>query len=192
MSIKNVTVYASSSDRVHDDFKKAGFNLGVAIAKQGWTQVNGGGRTGLMRAAIDGGLSVEGPVKVVILTHFADKGYLHPDAKDVIYEDTMPGRKKGLFELGDAYICLPGGLGTFEELMEVLSWRQLGFHDKPLAIYNVNGFYDPMQKMIEDSIELGFVAPGFSSAYFVSDNLPDIMNWLASYEAAPFTIDSKV
>lgn len=192
MTIKNVTVYASSSDRVHEEFKKAGFQLGVAIAEQGWTQVNGGGRTGLMRAAIDGGLSVDGPVKVVILTHFADKGYLHPEVSDVIYEDTMPGRKKGLFDIGDAYICLPGGLGTFEELMEVLSWRQLGFHDKPLAIYNVRGFYDPMHRMIEDAIEKGFVAPGFSSAYLVSDSLPEIMSWLASYEAAPFSIDSKV
>ena len=95
MTLKTITVYASSSDRVDDIYKKAGFDLGVAIAREGWQQVNGGGSTGLMRSASDGALSVGGAVKVVILRHFAEKGYLHPEVEDVVYEENMPGRKKG-------------------------------------------------------------------------------------------------
>jgi uncharacterized protein (TIGR00730 family) len=192
MTLKTITVYASSSDRVDDIYKKAGFDLGVAIAREGWQQVNGGGSTGLMRSASDGALSVGGAVKVVILRHFAEKGYLHPEVEDVVYQENMPGRKKGLYELGDAFICLPGGLGTFEELMEVLSWRQLGFHKKALALLNVDGYYDPIHQMIQLSIDRGFVAPGFGSSYLLSDDIGEIVDWLKSYEPEEFSIDSKV
>lgn len=190
--MKTITVYASSSERVADIYKNAGFELGAAIARKGWIQVNGGGSTGLMKTASDGGLSAGGRVRAVILEHFRARGYLHPKLEDVIVEDNMPGRKRGLYELGDAYIALPGGLGTFEEVMEILSWRQLGFHNKPLALYDVNGFYQPFKALVEAAIDEKFVAPGFDASYCVSDSIATIFEYIESYDAQPFSIDSKV
>lgn len=192
MAIKNVTVYAASSDRVAEVYKQAAFALGVGIARRGWRQINGGGSTGLMRAATDGCLSVGGEIRVVILDHFRDMGYLHPKVKDVVAEDSMPGRKRGLYELGDAYIGLPGGLGTFEEIMEVLSWRQLGFHEKAIGLVNVQGFYDPLLKLVDDSTELGFVAPRIRTTFCATDAIEELLDWLDAYEPEAFSIDSKV
>lgn len=187
-----ITVYASSSNRIDKAYKKAAFEVGVAIAKRGWLQINGGGNTGLMCAVSDGALSVEGRVKVVILEHFREAGYLHPEVTDVVVEDSMPGRKKGLYELGDAYLAIPGGLGTLEEIIEVMSWRQLGFHEKPIAFLNTKGFWTPTVAMIERMIEEKFVAEGFESTYFVSEDIQEILKWMEKYKAEKFDISSKV
>ena len=192
--IQRVTVYGSASSRIDPIFIEAGEALGEAIAARGWIQVNGGGRTGLMCAASDGGLRAGGEVEVVILEIFKERGFLHQGipADKVFVEDNMPGRKKGLYERGDAYIGLPGGLGTYEELMEVLSWPQLGFHRKPIAMLNVDGFYDPLESLLLDSIRRGFVAEGFDSCWCITPDQNELLDWVAGYEPEDFGIGSKV
>jgi len=194
MSIQNVTVFASSSDRIAPLYKDAGIATGRALAEAGFTQINGGGRTGLMRCATDGALEGGGKVRAVILREFLDRGFCHPhfEGEDLIVEESMPGRKKGLYELGDAFLTLPGGLGTFEEVLEVLSWRQLGFHDKPLVFLDVDGYYQPMLALIRSSVERGFTAPDFMEAFGIVETPAEAIDFLKSYVPQTFSIDSKV
>lgn len=187
-----VTVYGSASNKIDQSFKDAAFKAGAEIARRGWNQVNGGGNTGLMAAATDGGLSESGFVKVVILDRFAEAGYLHTEASEIVIVDSMPKRKAGLFEGVDGFLALPGGLGTFEEILEVLSWRQLGLHDKPIALLNVNGYYDPLVAMLTQSIEQKFTAHGFESCFRLSKDLEECLDFLKNPSQDKFDISSKV
>jgi uncharacterized protein (TIGR00730 family) len=136
-----VTVFGSSSSAVHQSFKDEARALGKAIADAGYVQCNGGGRHGLMGAATDGALENGGAVDMVILRMFCGPN-MHPGPfRETAVEDSMAARKGGLFERADAFIALPGGLGTLEELSEVASWRQLELHDKPIILVNTNSFY---------------------------------------------------
>eukprot|EP01063_Lacrimia_lanifica_P039977 TRINITY_DN8926_c0_g1_i1.p2 TRINITY_DN8926_c0_g1~~TRINITY_DN8926_c0_g1_i1.p2 ORF type:complete len:261 (+),score=105.68 TRINITY_DN8926_c0_g1_i1:37-819(+) len=180
-----VTVYAASSVAVDPSYKKAAFELGAEVARRGWVQVNGGGEKGLMGAASDGGVSEGGAIDIVILdkfVHFAHKGGRRYEVKK-----NMPERKRGLYEAGDAFISLPGGLGTLEECLEVLSWRQLGFHDKPVVFINTNGFYNHLQDMLTDLINDGFASHELKGCYFFADTAAEACDFIANF--VPTAID---
>jgi uncharacterized protein (TIGR00730 family) len=192
MNIRQVTVYAASSARVAPAYFEAARTLGRAIAAQGWVQVNGGGATGLMAAVSDGGLAAGGEVRAVILEDFRDRGFLHQGLRDVEVVTDMPARKRGLYEGSDAYIALPGGLGTLEELFEVLSWRQLGFHERPIAMLDVLGFYGGLGALLTHTAEQSFIAPGFEDAYTICDDVDRLIAWVKDYRPRGFSVDSKV
>ncbi|KAF6001554.1 hypothetical protein F1559_003171 [Cyanidiococcus yangmingshanensis] len=138
-----ITCYASSSASAPSVYQEAAFALGVAIAKRGWQQRNGGGRYGLMGKLTEGALSVGGRIDAVILDIFRVHN-CHPALPSVRTVTNMAERKRGLFLESDAFVALPGGLGTLEELAEVLSWRQLGFHQKPIVLFDVDGYWQPI------------------------------------------------
>eukprot|EP01061_Rhynchopus_euleeides_P005928 TRINITY_DN15019_c0_g1_i1.p1 TRINITY_DN15019_c0_g1~~TRINITY_DN15019_c0_g1_i1.p1 ORF type:complete len:354 (+),score=124.09 TRINITY_DN15019_c0_g1_i1:65-1126(+) len=184
---QSIVVYASSSTKVDPVYVEAAKELGREIARRGWLQVNGGSESGLMGAATDGAVEAGGTVDIVILDKFVS--FRHQKVRKVDVRHTMPQRKRGLYEAGNAFISLPGGLGTLEEAMEVLSWRQLGFHDKPSVLLNVNGFYDSLARFLEEMIDNGFVSRELRSTYIVTDSITEACDFVANY--VPHRVDKS-
>ena len=132
--------------------------LGGEIARRGHDLIYGGGRTGLMGALADGALAAGGRVQGVILRRFIDEDVHHLGVEMFSTED-MRSRKAGLDERADAFVALPGGLGTFEELTEVLSFRKLELHHRPVVLLDVAGFWQPLLALFERAVEAGFERP---------------------------------
>jgi len=157
--MRSVTVYCSSSGALEPHFAEGARDLGAALAGHGIGLVYGGGSIGLMgecaRAAKAGGAHVTGIITRKLLA--LEQGWTGCD--DLVVVDTMQQRRRLLMDRADGYIVLPGGLGTHEELFEVLVARQLGDHAKPIAVVNHDRYYDPLIAMIEHGIEHRFVRP---------------------------------
>ena len=153
----SVTVYASSSEGIPKEYLAIAEELGRRIAERGWRLVFGGGRHGLMGAVSRGARGAGGEIAGIILQDFIDKNVHCPDTREMRSVTDMRMRKQGLDEAGDGYIALPGGYGTYEELFEILSSKQLGIHNKPVVLLNARGYWDPLMQMIERSFSLGFI-----------------------------------
>ncbi len=163
-----VTVYASSSEHVDPAHVTVAEDLGRRIAGQGWDLVWGGGRFGLMGAVSRGARAAGGRTIGVILQGFIDKNVHCDRAHELSSVTDMRLRKRGLDESGDAFVALPGGLGTMEELLEVLSFKQLGLHDKPIVILDAFGYWQPLLRMLEQGFAGGFIQPHFRGIYSVA------------------------
>ena len=164
-----VTVYASSSERIHADYFAPAEELGWLIADRGFELVWGGGRFGLMGAVSRGARRRGGAMRGVILQMFVDKNVHCPHTQEMESVTDMRTRKRGLDEAGDAYIVLPGGLGTLEEALEILSFKQLGFHHKPVVLLNTKGYWDPLITMLERGFAEGFIQEHYRGVYTVAD-----------------------
>jgi hypothetical protein len=139
--------------------------MGRLIAESGYTLVYGGGKIGLMGAVSAGARDAGGNVTGVILRRFQDIGVADPEVREMVAFEDMRSRKRGLEESGDAYIALPGGFGTFEEVTEMLSFKQLGFHNKPIVIVNARGYFDDLIRQFEKGFEEQFIEDRFTSIY---------------------------
>lgn len=158
MTEKNgVTVYCASSPLVDKVYVDAAYRLGEAIAQAGYMTVCGGGRAGLMAALIDGAINGGGEAVGVIPSFMIERGWNHPRATRLVETDSMHTRKQTMASLSRAAIALPGGCGTFEELLEIITWRQLGLYSGHVIIFNVNGYYDPLIEMLNRSVEQHFM-----------------------------------
>jgi len=166
--IRSITVYCSSSRHVAPVYFDAATELGRGVASCGWTLVYGGNNLGLMDAVASAARGAGGKVVGITPKMMADQNIVDPLCDELIVTDTMRQRKALLEERGDAFIALPGGIGTFEEWFEVLVGRTLGYHDKPLVLLNINGYYDPLLAMMEHGIEQKFIRPHARDAYFVA------------------------
>jgi hypothetical protein len=140
--------------------------LGRLIAQRGHTLVYGGGNIGLMDALAKATLAHGGRVRGVILTDFIDRGYAN-SGHEMHSVDDMRSRKRGLDEFGDAYIALPGGFGTLEEILEMISFKQLGFHHKPIVFVNANGYFDHLLAQFERGFAEAFIQERFRDLYTV-------------------------
>ena len=169
--IHAVTVYCSSSSDIPPDYFSAGRALGTAIARNGWNLVYGGNRIGLMAAVADAARDAGGKVVGVTPQLLVDQGIADEQCDELIVTAGMRERKSLLEQRGDAFLALPGGLGTFEEIFEIIVGRVLGCHDKPIVILNVDNYYAPLLAAIEHGIEQKFIRPRSRRAYFVSDNV---------------------
>lgn len=178
-----VVVYASSSSTVAQVYKDDAFALGKAIATAGFVQINGGGKYGLMGAAIDGGLSVDGLVDIVILGMFVGEN-MHDDPKirSSVVTKTMTERKDGLSAKAGGFIALPGGLGTLEELSEIASHRQLDLHMKPLVLLNTNSFYDDLWAWFQKAADAGFISQQVKHSIFLAKDVDEAMSFLSNHE----------
>lgn len=175
-----VTVYASSSEHVAAEYFAIAEELGARIAAAGWDLVWGGGRFGLMGAVSRGARARGGRTIGVILQQFIDKN-VHCDAAHEMASVTdMRLRKRGLDESGDAFVALPGGLGTLEELAEVLSFKQLGFHRKPVVVLNALGYWEPLLAMLERGFAQGFIQPHFSGLWSVATTPAQVIEQIAA------------
>ena len=170
-----VTVYASSSEKIPAPYFEAAEELGRGIGERGWTLVFGGGRYGLMGAVSRAARAAGGAVEGVILQQFIDKNVHCTDTPKMASVTDMRTRKRGLDEAGDAYVALPGGYGTMEELLEMVSFKQLGFHDRPIVVLNVDGYYDALLQMVDRGFLEGFIQPRFRDLFRVAASAEDAL-----------------
>lgn len=157
--MKTICVYCGSRDGNDPAFAKAAEAIGAGIAGRGMSLIYGGGQVGLMGrvagAALKGGAHVTG----VIPHHLRSREVDRDDLSELITVDTMHERKTIMFERADAFIALPGGPGTLDELLEVLTWRQLGLHQKPAHLLNLNGYWEPLRALLAATVASGFASP---------------------------------
>lgn len=153
----NITVYAASSGQVPDKYIDMARQLGTVMAQAGHTLINGAGRTGLMGATADAVLSAGGKAIGVIPQFMIDQGWQHPGMAQLVVTKDMHERKEIMAERSDACIALPGGVGTLEELLEVITWKQLGIYLKPIVILNVDGYYDALLTQLEKAVDEYFM-----------------------------------
>ena len=158
MTRLSICVYCGSRPGEHPAYAEAARRVGLAIGEHGWQLVYGGGRAGLMGIVANAALEAGAPVIGVIPQSLMDREVGHRGLTELHVVDTMHQRKLMMAEHSDAFIALPGGIGTFEELFEVWSWRQLGYHDKPLGLLNVEGYYDALLAFMAQTVDQGFVA----------------------------------
>ncbi|MEI9411529.1 MULTISPECIES: TIGR00730 family Rossman fold protein [Mesorhizobium] len=159
-TIRSVCVYCGSSPGRDEIYAKAGHLLGRSIAKAGLRLVYGGGTKGIMGAVAEGALKAGGKVTGIIPRFLINKEATETalDRLDeLLITDNMHERKHKMFEKSDAFVALPGGIGTVEEIVEIMTWAQLGHHRKPIVFGNVNGFWDPMTALLDHMAAEGFI-----------------------------------
>lgn len=162
-----VVIYSASSDAIDTVYVDAATRLGELLAKSNIICINGGGNLGLMGAVIDSVLLHGGKVKGVIPKFMVDSGWCHHDLTEQIVTKTMHERKQKMAELSNAAIALPGGVGTLEELLEIITWKQLGLYRHPIIILNTNNYYDALLKMFDNMIEQNFMHKRYSDMWRV-------------------------
>lgn len=158
MKTFSICVYCGSRNGDDPAFTAAAVAIGRLIGERGWRLVYGGGRAGLMGAVADATLAAGGEVFGVIPQSLMLREVGHAGLSELRVVDTMHERKQTMAEAADVFLALPGGIGTFEELFEVWTWRQLGYHDKPVGLLNVSGYYDKLLAFMDQSESSGFVA----------------------------------
>ncbi|MBN2555564.1 MAG: TIGR00730 family Rossman fold protein [Anaerolineales bacterium] len=154
---KRICVYCGSSDKVAEKYLAAAKAMGAALAKNGHTLVFGGGGTGLMGALADAALAHGGYVVGIIPDFFNTEQLVHTGLSELHVVESMHIRKARMAEMSDGFIALPGGFGTFEEIFEILTWAQIGLHQKPVAVCNVHGYFEPLLDLIEHARDEGFL-----------------------------------
>lgn len=174
-----VCVYCASSNSIAEPYFALAEELGHALAYRGWGLVYGGGSVGMMGAVARAVQAAGGKVVGVIPQFLLDRevGYLQAD--ELIVTDTMRERKRLMDERANAFIALPGGFGTLEELLEILTLRQLGYHDKPIIIVNAGGFFEPLLAQFERGFAQGFTHPHYRRLYVAVETIAAALEQLA-------------
>lgn len=181
--MKRITVYCGSSSGSDQAFKDKADKLGKALAQQNLELVYGGAKVGLMGAVADGVLNNGGKAIGVLPYFLKEKELQHQSLTEIILVETMHERKSKMSELGDGFIALPGGFGTMEELFEMLTWAQLALHRKPIAILNVDGYYDALLQFVDSMINGGFLKPEYKDMLLVSSDENDLLEQMKEYVA---------
>lgn len=163
-----VLVYGASSSHIDPEYMEAARTLGELVARRGYPLISGGGRGGLMAAAIEGAHS-EGGYTIGVLPQFMlDRDWQHPLLDEVVATDSMHSRKRTMAARSCCAIAMPGGIGTFEELMEIVTWRQLKLYSNPVVILNTSGYYNSLLEMLSKAASLGFMREGSGRLYEVA------------------------
>jgi len=179
---RTLCVYCGSSNNVAARHLEAAAELGRLAAGRGIGIVFGGGRVGLMGALADGALDAGGRVTGVIPQHLQDQEAGHNGVDEMIVVDSMHARKRRMFEISDAFCALPGGLGTLDETFEIVTWKQLGLHDRPVVLVNVDGFWDPLLALLAHQLEAGYIRPRHAGLYRVVETIESVFD---AIEATP-------
>ncbi|MEO8714341.1 MAG: TIGR00730 family Rossman fold protein [Acetobacteraceae bacterium] len=185
-AIRSVAVFCGSRPGVSPDFRTAAAALGRGLAEAGLRLVFGGGRIGLMGAVADAALAAGGTVIGVIPEFLTRLEVAHSGLTELIVTDSMHARKQRMYEMSDAFVVLPGGLGTLDEALEVITWRQLGLHDKPILLCDVAGSAAPLVATIEAAIARGFATAEMRGLFMLTDGVAatlDALGVLAPGEA---------
>ncbi len=180
--MKTICVYCGSSDGVPREYLDSARRLGANLARRDLKLVFGGGRTGLMGAVADGALQGGGQVVGVIVESLNTPTLAHSGLTRLEVFPTMHQRKARIYELGDGFIALPGGYGTFDELFETLSGAQIGVHAKPVGILNVNGYFDPLLTMLERAEAQGFIFSEHLQGLLRSEDPDALLDAMESYK----------
>ena len=174
-SQRKICVYCGSSRGEDPVYAKAAEALGREIACNNNTLVYGGAKIGLMGILADTVLAEGGSVIGVMPNNLADLEIAHDGLSELFLCQDMHARKKKMSELSDGFITMPGGLGTLDEVFEIWTWAQLGIHSKPIGIFNVDSYFDPMIFFIEKAISAGFIKPGHTSSLIIEDQAENLV-----------------
>lgn len=187
--IRSVAVFCGSRSGTDPALHAAAVSLGHGLAQSGIRLIYGGGRTGLMGAVADAALEKGGEVTGIIPEFLTATEVAHPDLTELVVTESMHTRKRQMFDLADAFVTMPGGLGTLDETVEIITWRQLGLHDKPVLICNEGGWAGRLLAAFEATIEDGFASP---SARMLYEVLPDVASVLTRLRALPATSKAQI
>jgi len=176
----SICVYCGSRHGAKPAYRGAAQALGTAIGARGWQLVYGGGKVGLMGEVADAVLQAGGRVVGVIPDTLKKREVGHDGLHELHVVQTMHERKQLMAERADLFIALPGGIGTLEELYEVWTWRQLGYHDKPIGLLNVDGYYDALLRFMDHTVAEGFLSPEQQQVLHVGSEPEALLDKLAA------------
>ena len=182
--IRSVCVYCGSSGAVDQRYRTAADEIGRSLAAAGIALVFGGGRIGLMGIAADAALAAGGEVIGVIPAALRDRELAHQNVSELVVVDTMHDRKRVMAERADAFAVLPGGIGTLDETFEILTWRQLGLHDKPIFLVDVAGYWQPLRDLLDHLSAQGFTASLVPKLLEIVPNVAELMRALGDVQPA--------
>lgn len=179
----SVCVYCGSRSGANPAYAAAATRVGTLIGERGWQLVYGGGNAGLMGTVANAALASGARVVGVIPNSLMAREHGHTGLAELHVVETMHQRKQMMAERADAFLALPGGIGTFEELFEVWTWRQLGYHDKPLGLLNVEGYYDGLLAFMDQATADGFIQPAQRSLLLADSDEADLLHRLGEQAA---------
>lgn len=174
----NVCVFCASSPRVNQGYLDLARDMGALCADQGWRLIYGGGRRGLMGAAADAALAGGAEVEGIIPRHLQEKEVAHSGLTKLSVVETMHERQMQMAERADGFVILPGGTGTMAELFEIVTWRQLALHQKPIVLINYKEYWTPLIAMIEKAMDEHFLHSDYRDAFHVLDALDGTAEFL--------------
>ena len=188
-----ICVYCGSSSGRHPEYAEQARAFGTEMARRGIALVYGGGKVGLMGTVADAVLAAGGKVIGVIPRQLVDLEVAHPGLSELVVVDTMHQRKTRMYELSDAFVALPGGFGTMDEMFEMLTWAQLGLHRYPCAFLDVRGYYRDLRTMMEHMVDENFVRPEQRDSIWFGDDMTALFDWMQTYEGSyiPKRIDTS-
>ncbi|MCA9796407.1 MAG: TIGR00730 family Rossman fold protein [Candidatus Eremiobacteraeota bacterium] len=182
MAIKALCVFCGSSPGRDPVYAAAAAEFGIKMVEAGYHLVYGGGRVGLMGVVADSVMRAGGEV-VGVIPHFLNSKEIgHDGVTRLEAVDTMHERKARMEKLSDAFVALPGGFGTYEEILEIITWGQLGLHRKPIGLLNLKGYYQPLLAQVDRGVEEGFIKPSYRQLLVSADKPTALLEALASYE----------
>ena len=179
-TLNSVCVYCGASTRVDPLYTQAATDLGKALASENIQLVYGGGRLGLMGAVADGALSENGKVIGYMPDHLEDLEQGHASLTELHIVKDMHTRKRCMFEKANAFVVLPGGFGTMDEMFEIITWKQIELHDKPLIVLNINGYWDPLKALVENTVSEKFAKDHHRAFFNFVDRIEDVVPLLKS------------
>ncbi|WP_321439077.1 TIGR00730 family Rossman fold protein [uncultured Bacteroides sp.] len=179
-NINSVCVYSASSTKIDQTYFNAATTLGKILAKKEIRLINGAGSIGLMRAVADASLQAGGKVTGVIPRFMVEQNWHHKGLTKLVEVDSMHERKQLMADLSDGIIALPGGCGTLEELLEIITWKQLGLYFNPIVILNVNNFFDPLLAQLNEAVEQNFMRPQHAAIWNVAQTPEEAVDLLFS------------
>jgi len=180
--MRSICVFCGSSDTVHADYFAGARSLGRTLAGRGIRLIYGGGKTGLMGAVADAVLEAGGEVIGVIIPSMNTVALAHIGLTQMDVVEGMHARKARMHELADSYIALPGGLGTFDELFETVTWAQTGAHEKPVGLLNVKNYYAPLLAAIDHAVQEGFVFKEHRDVLFCESDANLLLDKMEKYQ----------
>lgn len=187
----SVCLFCGSSDAAHPDYLKSASDFGTAVGEQGWRLVYGGGGVGLMGASARAAHAAGGRVVGIMPAFLRSRERLFDDVETIVV-DTMHERKILMYDESDAFVVAPGGVGTLEEVVELLSWKRLDLHGKPIIFLNINGFWETFFALMQHSVAEGMTPPSFLQAWDVRDTVDEVIELLRQGAASqPLQYDQR-
>lgn len=179
-SVRAICLYCGSSNAFAADLLKAAFDFGGLVGRAGIELIYGGGQAGLMGRAADGALAAGGRVVGIIPNFLHGREIAHPALNELVVADSMHERKRRMAERADAFVILPGGIGTLDEMFEILTWRQLGLHDKPIVLVDLGGYWRKLEELLQQLAAEAYGPGGGRILYRRVEGIDEVLPALAA------------
>jgi cytokinin riboside 5'-monophosphate phosphoribohydrolase len=179
--LRTITVYCSSSDAVGEPYRTAAHELGTLIAQRGFHMIYGGSQAGLMGVVSEAAFAAGGTIQAIMPSLFQAAQLTHNEQIELILTEGMRARKTLMEERASAFIALPGGYGTLEEVLEIITNRQLRLHDKPIVLLNVNDYYAPLLAQFQAGVDQHFIRPEYLDLFHVATNAGDALTHIEAH-----------